>query len=157
MSDFNPGPGWRQVDKFPGYDHEHVAAVTPQGKSLYWVREPPVPPLPTAPYTVIRAWWGTDTWSALTLAEDGAWLSARGNAYNDDELAQMVRFEVLSEPRAVTAKAVLDAIRECAPLNMELRTDPVGLGTEDPQTAAYVEGVHAAYDSARQEFGVTDD
>ena len=120
MSDFNPGEGWREVRygaELSG--HEHItwdSTGLADSTARIWVREEPVPPLPTEPYTVIRVTWKDEV--TRQLLEDDLMLDIDGMYWLDagDEIApealtkRIAGFEVLSEPRAVTAKAVLDRI-----------------------------------------------
>ena len=144
MSDtFDPGPGWRKTDGFEadnvksGPDPRVVEFWDGRGWT-YWVREVPVPLLPTQPYTVIRVTWddGAETTEDLILSEDDGWV----NLANDHPLAlgPMISFEILSEPRAVTAKAVLLAAWD------EIRGDD-SLGGD----------VWDAFGGTAREFGVT--
>jgi hypothetical protein len=67
---------------------------------------PEVPPLPEEPYTVIRAQIQGGGTLAFICYEDG-WHYLHGARASDRELSEITGFEVLSESRAVTAKAVL--------------------------------------------------
>lgn len=115
MSGFDPGPGWREVTDSE-YRHSLgqprlLSTDGSQGQGTrYWVREAPVPPLPTAPYTVIRVTWkDTGDQERLVLSDSGTWW---GPLMADGLRERITSFEVLSEPRAVTAKAVIDRVSE---------------------------------------------
>ncbi len=56
VNDFNPGEGWREVT-FDKAVRPYVASYPDEKTGRYWVREEPVPPLPTEPWTVIRVNW----------------------------------------------------------------------------------------------------
>lgn len=73
------------------------------------------------------------------------WRCYHPDRYGPCECAEDIADAVLVAVRG----EILDAIRLCAPYNMELNTDPDRIGTEDPQAAAYVEGVHAAHDAVQ--------
>lgn len=87
---------------------------------------PPVPPLPTEPYTVIRGWWSTELSTDLWLTRFSYWVSQNGTKYDGEDLTQLVRFEVLAVPeitalknrdalvRRETAAAVIDRMRSLA-------------------------------------------
>ena len=115
MSDFNPGPGWVAVEPAdmvaPESGVEEVLHLIPGKQVQRFVREAPVPPLPTAPYTVIRVTWkpldAMRTYVFVLL--DGFWRNKHGEVLDP---AGVDSFEVLSEPRATTAKAVLEYIRD---------------------------------------------
>jgi hypothetical protein len=121
MSDFDPGPGWREVTErewlSTPIDADHLELAS-NGKIRHWVREVPVPALPTAPYTVIRVTWrddqrDPDEYALMVGTGTGKWayLLTDAGTFSSDVLATLITsFEVLSEPRAVTAKAVLDHI-----------------------------------------------
>jgi hypothetical protein len=112
MSDFNPGPGWRDAtsSELPSGVPQIVEYNADGIVVRCWLHEAPVPPLPTAPYTVIRVTWrSTGGVEVLILNERMKWRTLDGihaQAIEEDATS----FEVLSEPRATTAKAVLDRI-----------------------------------------------
>lgn len=120
MNDWTPGEGWREVD-VNGEEAQYVVyglAEYDQDTGAIkraWVREEPVPPLPTVPYTVIRVQQKNEAAPAvLTLADDGYWylLEPHTVRHSARELSRIVdSFEVLAEPRAVTAKALLAEAR----------------------------------------------
>jgi hypothetical protein len=142
MNDFDPGKGWVN-QQFHSLDDEvprgTVAFREEDGSWSYWVREAPMPPLPTAPYTVIRVTWrrdfplpgGVGPTSDRVLDSIGNWQPITpGGTYRPASLQRDITgFEVLSEPRAVTAKAVLDEV------------------------AGWIETTEA-YDEVAREFGV---
>jgi hypothetical protein len=132
MSDFNPGPGWREVDPTETSGREVVSHFPVGAKAgRYWVREAPVPPLPTAPYTVISVTESTDPdlrGQVLTFDGAGYW-SNSGHTLGPASMARRVQaFEVLSEPRATTAKAVLDRI---SAFELPLAVEPVLITVRD--------------------------
>lgn len=86
--------------------------------------------------------WGFDS----GVSSPHGWRRSYPERYGPCDCPSEVADAVLALVREVT----LDAIRQCAPYNMELRTDPVDLGTEDPGMAAYVEGVGVAYDAVKK-------
>lgn len=89
-----------------------VKAVQGDLTALRWItveRKVPVPPLPTAPYTVIRVTWAENGHNGdLTLHSDGLWYGRAMRSYGPSLLKDITGFEVLSEPRAVTAKAAVE-------------------------------------------------
>lgn len=120
MSSYNPGPGWRAADQQD--DVRDCIAYWDSVTRTWsrWVREALVPALPTSPHTVIRAHWGADLRTDLWWTAEGNWVSPLGSTYDEADMAQLVRFEVLSEPRAVTAKALPDRINnELLPLSVQ--------------------------------------
>jgi hypothetical protein len=113
MSDFNPGPEWVAVDiRDENTAVYELAQYGDDGQLVgAWVREAP---LPTEPYTFILVTWKDGGHSVLTLV-DGEWCANANitKGHTPHQLAkQITGFEVLSEPRAVTAKAVLDRLFE---------------------------------------------
>ena len=113
MSDFNPGEGWRLTSDYEEYRNaEDSIRLDETGAGpRFWVRESPVPPLPTAVNSAIRAYWGSELQTDLWLTDFG-WVSRLGSVYREADMAQLVRYKVLSEPRGVTAKAVIEYIRD---------------------------------------------
>lgn len=112
MSDFNPGPGWVDVTDDPHEikpSDDHIVSRI-DGVTHYFKREAPMPPLPTATWTTIRVIWrDSDNVGAIYhRTPQGKW----GPYEEDDLFANITSFEVLSEPRATTAKAVLEYIRD---------------------------------------------
>lgn len=118
MNDFDPGEGWMNVQLDPSVPLGAAAPGTvafreDDGSWSYWVR--PDLELPTEPHTVIRVAWALDMGhSDLVLAGTSHkwvnWISGIG--FDPNVLSRrIIGFEVLSEPRAVTAKAVLDRVR----------------------------------------------
>lgn len=114
MSDYiDTREGWREgrADKAI---YPYLVQFNSEGIGRYWVREEPVPPLPTEPYTVIYTTGakGYSDWALVRrVSEDWAEL-AKGSVFTDEQLLRCITgFEVLSEPRAVTAKTVIDYIR----------------------------------------------
>lgn len=113
MSDFNPGPGWREVDRDDWYNASQETLALEKGKhdpaAKYWVHEQPVPPLPTEPYTVIRVTWDPghegDWPSVLALGVDRewAWSTVGGTGFIDvhDLPKWITGFEVLAAPRHI--------------------------------------------------------
>lgn len=125
---FDPGDGWRRASHEEWVEADVSLALNERGGGVtYWVREAPVPPLPTEPYTVIRVEWKEGLrrdarelvrWSATWESED--------NLLAPEELANRITgFEVLAEPcsqhyghedieeaRRETAQAVLDRALE---------------------------------------------
>jgi hypothetical protein len=138
VSDFDPGPGWVEVSPTEATANREYVKHNTADTVQVWVREVPVPALPTAPYTVVRIEQRNDARPAvLTLAEDGYWYLVESTAtrHSTATLAGLIAgFEVLAEPRAVTAKAVLDRVVETAIL---VRRDQIEL--------------------IREEFGVSDE
>lgn len=111
MNAWTPGPGWREVS---GTAQTPDLVQYMDGLPIrLWVRESPVPPLPTEPYTVIRPEWKNgplDSDKLWVLDEEGLWGAA---GWDPSVLADCITgFVVLAEPRAVTAKAVIDRARE---------------------------------------------
>ena len=111
MSGFDPGPGWREVI---GTQATPAPCVSYSDGQVVrrWVREAPVPPLPTEPYTVIRAALPNGTSDVFIRNELGWYLLGEMEA--PVHPLNFTAFEVLSEPRAVIAKAVLDRCEELA-------------------------------------------
>jgi hypothetical protein len=120
---FPPPEGWREArpGELRGEDYFTVIHTAPGGKEtrISFVRKAPVPPLPIAPYTVIRVTWkpGRDGAVKETYALSHSlnmWTNVNtGAQHSPRELfGGTAEWEVLSEPRAVTAKAVLDGVRE---------------------------------------------
>lgn len=116
MTGFDPGEGWREVHvEEATCGKRTVREFDEEGMTEHvWVREVLVPPLPTEPYTVIRAHWNDPAFGdVMWLAQDGTWRYGNGDRVHTADPAEgMSGFEVLSEPRAVTAKAVLDRVRQ---------------------------------------------
>lgn len=101
MTDFDPGEGWSEVTRQPKahYVAEHwLDTERDVWRSRFWVRDAPVPELPTEPYTVIRvAWNDRRRWAeVLTLVGD------RWGEYTADDLSRNITgFKVLAEPHIV--------------------------------------------------------
>lgn len=120
MNGFDPGPGWVR-----GEDPEIVAAesgleevlhLVPGKRVERFVRRARVRPLPTAAYTVIRVTWspnyGRQKPTSILVKQDEHGWYGDGYAGTPEVLSKdIVSFEVLSQPRAVTAKAILDRVR----------------------------------------------
>jgi hypothetical protein len=123
--------GWREATEEDYRDAtEWLTAYSKSGGiTRRWVREEPVPPLPTEPYTAVRVKRWTGKEHDYLLQPDGKWLlldgSGRGHAVADYTLAEdITSWELLAEPRAgavkraeesarrLTAKAVLDRVHE---------------------------------------------
>lgn len=166
MSDFNPGDGWREVGVDEANAQESIRHAT-RDSMRYWVREAPVPPLPTEPYTVIRVTWREDSDYARrrvnpvlirqpeTAYHQWAW-SDDGDSFGDDSdvRSKVTGFEVLAEPRPLpldtdddfeervrreTAKAVLEAVRKIGLIQIALLANPRNA---------------AAFDAIARDFGV---
>lgn len=106
MSDFDPGAGWRAWQPGTLLPEEHVVYRRAGFPDRFWVRDVPVPPLPTEP-----GWYAnTKHFGALYLRKDGYWLTASGSTVRPENIHD--RNLVLMEPRAVTARAVLDRINQ---------------------------------------------
>ncbi|MET0590549.1 MAG: hypothetical protein ABWZ77_05175 [Naasia sp.] len=110
MSDtFDPGPGWREVERVPT-SVEDVASARIGGVWHYFAREAPVP-LPTEPgyyLTTEPDYGGGPVVVELLNSPAGQWVDAGDRQYlNADQVRDMLPL-VRLEPRAVTAKAVLD-------------------------------------------------
>jgi len=138
MSDYiDTREGWVRHEiqgATPIRDEEHVVMEYQGHQAVaYWLPEVSVPPLPTEPYTVIRAHWkGHDSafGDVMWLAADGTWRYGNGDRVHAADLAEgMSGFEVLAEPchahygaedlkRAErdTARAVLERVRQELPL-----------------------------------------
>jgi len=117
VNEFEPGEGWREITFAEGCEggREIISYRHPgPGPSsyTYWVREDPVRPLPTEPYTVIRAALPNGTSDVFIRNELGWYLLGEMEA--PVHPLNFTAFEVLSEPRAVIAKAVLDRCEELA-------------------------------------------
>lgn len=123
MSDFNPGPGWTLgvtgPDSAGGPGLEYVEHVMADGSYERWFREEPVPQLPTEAYTVIWAEWSRKEaearqHSAYLILIAGIWYEPHfGRDWKPRHLLRHIdSFRVESEPRAVTANAVLDRIAD---------------------------------------------
>lgn len=121
MSDFTPGEGWREMNADERYEgprrDQLMWTGTAVGDVRYFVREEPMPPLPTADGTVIDVVWSDHgrerTYNRLTLASNRWWPITNGDWHGPHFLVERIRsFEVVSEPRGVTAKAVIARVRE---------------------------------------------
>jgi hypothetical protein len=113
MNDYDPGPGWREVDTSASSAEDHTLRLVERGGRILqaWVREESVSPLPTEPYTVIRVTSDIDELKGdYALGLDRRWWSLGRGIYIEYFGPGLTAFEVLAEPRAVTAKAVLDRI-----------------------------------------------
>lgn len=109
MNDVDPGEGWREVgrDEWRRMNPGRGLLLTEEDGDRYWVREEPVPPLPTEPGYYVD----TDG-CAWRLDTEGAWDDTFGNPMDEGQVQPpLTRYE----PRAVTAKAVLDRYEELAP------------------------------------------
>lgn len=124
MSDFDPGPGWRELppdgqmdETLDGRDLLSMGIYGGGSIHRWWARESPVPPLPTEPYTVIRVTWRDPEYLTgshiYTLSSDRYWCpqNRHAEAERPDGLAALITgWEPLAEPRKVTAEAVLDRL-----------------------------------------------
>lgn len=118
MSAFEPGPGWRELadDEVPNPWLREIVAWYADGQNIKrrWVSEVPVPPLPTVPYTVIRVTWhqADVPYELILRDEDRGWyfVGTEDHLQPETLAAKITGFEIVSEPRAVTAKAVLDFV-----------------------------------------------
>lgn len=116
MTAFNPGDGWELGVTGPSRSGEEYIEHVVGGEYRRWFRTHPVPALPTEPYTVIRVEWKRGCRAGMgdvltKMPNIDRWVDWGGQTTND-VTGRLTRFEVLAEPRAVTAKAVLDAVRE---------------------------------------------
>lgn len=97
MTDWTPGDGWRPlaIDEILEGGGEVITYST--GADMRsWVREVPVPPLPTAPYTVIRVTYDpAKTQYEFCLWPDYGWWSKDGGRLIEERITG---FEVLAEP-----------------------------------------------------------
>ncbi len=142
MSGFEPGEGWREVASL-GHDLADVDSdgihYRLDGVDRYWVRvAEPVPPLPTEPWSVIRA-QGDGFEAEFIRLPNGSWRTFAGTRIEFlPELAAecFTGFEVLAEPRRTetisdvhadrdrvrreTAKAVADWFAKNVPLTAEI-------------------------------------
>ncbi len=139
MSDFDPGEGWREAT-VDDVNRSKTDALIFDGlaRKRYWVREEPVPPLPTENDTTILAAFRLGDFTRLHLV-DGYWhtvIAPKEQTWTPDSLAKSITgFEVLAMPparvhelpmrtdeqiRRETAKAVLDRVRQA---RAELRGD----------------------------------
>lgn len=110
---FEPGPGWREIalEERPTYGVlvEWIEKVATRA----WVRKAPMPPLPTEDWTVIQGVWRDSILHEQFYLAGGQWWSMpnQGKGYDPRHLADALQsFEVLPEPGAITAKAVLDRV-----------------------------------------------
>ncbi len=112
---FDPGPGWDDVTDTIEWESAELVQCEPDGGEpiRWWNPSDRRPPLPTEPFTVILVTPGDDVW----LRTFGGGWAAVGltNIRGPLDPARVTSFEILSEPRAVTAKAVLDRVREERP------------------------------------------
>jgi hypothetical protein len=109
MSGFEPGPGWREVDPEDA-GHIDLAAMDPETGRVAraWVRAEPTPSLPTAPGYYVGVTGGV---YRLDVGDDEpVWDDTFGNPQDVEDLTRELPLDRL-EPRAVTAKAVLDRVR----------------------------------------------
>lgn len=118
---FNPGPGWIQVTEgeyiSQGTGHGPRLNMEDGGLGRFWVREPPAPPLPTEPgyYAAQQPSYGETVVVELLRMPAGQWVDAGDRNYLDAAAVAAMGPLVRLEPRAVTAKAVLDRVREERP------------------------------------------
>jgi hypothetical protein len=127
MSDFDPGEGWRSIGKnLIPEGAESIVHATGPTEWTAWVREDPKPPLPTARYTVILVNWKDESDTSPVLIRLGSptrpqWLTDAGEIVGNADWVErhITGFEILSEPRAVTAKALLEEVREYLPLGFD--------------------------------------
>lgn len=145
MSDtFNPGPGW--VER-PGmnYAPEGVETIAwSDGKTVRrFVREAPAAPLPTEPgyYVAPPPSYGDTVVVELLHSPAGQWVDAGDRQYLTPEDVRELGPLVRLEPRAVTARAVLDRVRDTSLIQFAVAANPANA---------------AEYDAIAREFGVTD-
>jgi hypothetical protein len=118
MSDFNPGPGWRDIGKQQIPEGaESIVHMTGPNQWQAWVREETVPPLPNGEgYYVIQVTESEEPalWGQVLFGEGelGYWANSKHTLGPGAARLRIKAFEVLSEPRAVTAKAVLNRVRD---------------------------------------------
>lgn len=144
MSDYiDTRQGWTEVSHSEA--GEEYVVYTDGSRDRYWVREEPVvplPPLPTAAYTVIRVTWVpmhralNDLFMLLPekYMNDSQWRGAAGSSKQAWLIERISGFEVLSEPRAVVTKAVLGRVRETGVMHLLLLANPAN-GDELDQIA----------------------
>jgi hypothetical protein len=111
MSDYiDTREGFKEVDPESVGRHDLLMVDPETGRiARAWVREQPAPPLPEIPYTVIRVMWADpeDDSNDVFALQRTLWVSADCSIDAVQLRLTITNFEVLSEPRAVTAKAVL--------------------------------------------------
>lgn len=119
MNDLNPGAGWRKAgEREIGPDDDYIAVSMRQRGQVrhdYYVPDDPVPLLPSEPgyYVPERPNYGGGAVVVELLhSPTGQWVDAGDRQYLVEadvvELGTLVRLE----PRAITAKAVLERVRE---------------------------------------------
>lgn len=100
MSDFDPGTGWREVER-------PVAAVAPEAVShrkdhivRTWIPKEPMRPLPTEQYTVIRVAWAGASSAGIRCLVDGRWQPVTPGGTMDPEIlvTRITDWELLAEP-----------------------------------------------------------
>jgi hypothetical protein len=107
---FDPGPGWKLADAKEQQNGEELVLFDDNGRrKRVWVREVPVPPLPTEPGYYQAA--DGSVYRLDTTDEEPVWDDTFGNPQDDAELHRLLPFERL-EPRATTAKTVLNRVED---------------------------------------------
>lgn len=151
MTDWPAERGWvevtrREYDDARDLDRDRVTQVIDQA-ARYWVREEPVPPLPTEQYTVIRGTWRNGEECVIWLSSG----TGLGAFWRDVEGRPVVTqgitaFEVLAEPWSTErgdriAKATrlntLDRMRQL--LEQQYQTRQLPAYVEKALIAAYRE------------------
>lgn len=106
MSDtFNPGPDWVKVpDQASTVEYDEILLHYIGTVRTKWGRKPKMPPLPVEP-----GYYVDEDGCAWRLDTDGEWDDTFGNPLDEftEPTVPLTRYE----PRAVTAKAVLEKVR----------------------------------------------
>lgn len=113
MSDYiDTREGWRQITGAPAGDEDEIRYRDRDGNVRYWVREEPVPPLPI--WAVVQYGGGVDDPPTTWVHTPMGWLQWTDQGWFSPapEWSPPPGFEVLSEPRNVTAKAVLAEVSD---------------------------------------------
>jgi hypothetical protein len=86
VSDFDPGPGWREMPRgtYAEQDDDTTLVLMAKGQpSRRWVREAPTPPLPTRPgyYIAQNPEYGGTVVVELLAHPEGRWADAGDRKY----------------------------------------------------------------------------
>lgn len=154
MSDFDPGEGWREVER-DGFapDVPYLLFAQPGQLNRVWIPEEPVPPLPTEPWTVVLVKWREprDGATEASLMWDGyTWSAEQVGSFQVNWLrSRITGFEVLTQP-----SSVLDAAGEAFEAGLKRVRRETAKAVLDRRRELYFEGHEFPDEQIAAEFGV---